>query len=350
MECRHCLAIFERIGAALNSPIDTEGLMSLIARTLAEELGVRGCAIRLLSRDRKTLETVASWGLSGRFLQKGPIDAERSVAEALQGAVVIVPDCRDDPRVQYPAAFAEEGLVTLVTVPLQTRGQVIGVLRLFCAEERSFSEADLEVIRVVGSYCAAALIHSMFHRILEDVSLALRSSLDLDTVLGDVCRVITEALRARGCIVGLLDASSATFRHRSCFGVSAALRDAALSDLAGPVGEALAGACVHVPDAASDPRLAFGSAAAAEGVASVLLVPLMIRDRGTGVLQILTQRAYEFSEDETFLLRGIGDQVALAARNAEMYAAVKHQYRDLAEEFQRWFEQYQVYPAGMPAP
>jgi len=80
-------------------------------------------------------------------------------------------------------------------------------------------------------------------------------------------------------------------------------------------------------------------------VASILYVPLMIRDAVMGVMQVLTQRSYEFSEEEVFLLRGICDQLALTIRNAQIYAGIKSQYRDLASDFQRWFEQYQVHPS-----
>ena len=344
MECKNCLAIFERIGAALNSPIDTDGLISLITRTLVEEMHVAGCAIRLLSRDRKTLEAVASWGLSERFLRKGPVDAERSVAEALEGRTVIIPDCRSDPRIQYPAAFAEEGFMTLLTVPLSTRGQVIGVLRLFCRERREFAPQDLEVIGVVAAYCAAALIHSMFHKIVEDAAVATRSSLELDTMLQSITRVITEHLRARGCIVELLDRSGRRLEQRSSFGVPEGFLAAATGRTDGPIAGALAGACVHVQDAGDAERVAFATAAVHGGVASILYLPLAIGGQAVGVMHVLTQRAYDFSEDEIFMLRGICDQLALAIRNAQLYSAVRSQYQDLAADFQRWFEESQVRP------
>lgn len=346
MECRNCLAIFERIGAALNSPLDTDGLIALIARTLTEEMHVAACAVRLLSRDRKTLETVASWGLSERFQLKGPVDAERSVAEALEGRVVVIPNCRSDPRIQYPAAFAEEGLMTLLTVPLSTRGQVIGVLRLFCRERREFTAQDLEVIGVVAAFCAAALVHSMFHKILEDASAAMRSSLDLVTMLQSITRVITEDLRARGCVVELLDGSGTQMALRSAFGVADAFLTAATGRTDGPIAGALAGECVQVPDAREPGGVVFAAAAAEAGVASIIYVPLVIGGKAMGVMHVLTQLAYEFSEDEVFLLRGIADQLALAIRNAQMYTAVKSQYQDLAADFQRWFEEYQVRPVA----
>ncbi len=345
MECRECLAVFEDIGHAFNSPIDTEGLLALIARTVAERFAVAGCVIRLLSRDRRVLEKVASYGLSQRFLEKGPVAAERSVTQALAGEVVAIADCRTDPRIQYPEAHVEEGIASALTVPLSTRGQVIGVMRLYSRTPRQFTTIELEVLRVVASFCASAVVRAMFNQILEHVTDTIRSSMDLRAVLRGIVTVIAEDLRAKGAMLRLLDASGRRFEVLEAYGLS----DKFLSQLGAEPDEAtcvsLGGECLEVLEAVSDPRVGYREALAAEGVASLLHVPLVLRDRPLGVLTVMTHRRYDFSEDEIFLMRGIGDQCALAVRSAQMYAAMKHRYDALADDFQLWFEQYRTYPS-----
>ena len=56
------------------------------------------------------------------------------------------------------------------------------------------------------------------------------------------------------------------------------------------------------------------------------------------MLGLYTHHPYQFSEDELFFLRSIGDQCALAIRNAQMYATIKNRYENLTEEFQMWFD------------
>ncbi|MEP0775059.1 MAG: GAF domain-containing protein [Acidobacteriota bacterium] len=345
MDCRDCLAIFEDIGSAFNSPIETEQLLTLIARTVAERFRVGGCVIRLLSRDRRQLERVASAGLSQQFLQKGPVDAERSVVEALAGEVVYISDCRTDPRIQYPEAHVEEGIVSALTVPLSTRGQVIGVIRLYSRAPRDFSPLELEVLRVVASFCASAAVRAMFNQILQHVTDTIRSSLDLRAVLKGIVTVITEDLRARGAMVRLLDGSGRRFDALEAYGLS----EQFLAELGAEPDEAtcatLGGECLEVLDAAADPRVGYREALAAEGVASLLHVPLVLRERPLGVLTVMTHRPYDFSDDEMVLMRGIGDQCALAVHSAQMYAAVKSRYEALADDFQLWFERYRTYPS-----
>jgi GAF domain-containing protein len=128
------------------------------------------------------LEHVASFGLSKKFLDKGPVDAEKSVAEALEGRLVMVEDCANDPRIQFPKEHVNEGIVSLLTVPLSARGNVIGVMRLSTDTKREFSEQELTSIKTLASFSTSAIAHSMFHDILGNVAAAARSSLDLNEV------------------------------------------------------------------------------------------------------------------------------------------------------------------------
>ena len=118
MQCDQCHRVFTVMGDALNAQVETVELLEMTAKALVEQFDLKACHFRLLSRDQKILEHVASHGLSERFLAKGPVDAEKSVAAALEGNVVAVLDCVEDPRVQYPEAFKAEGNASMLTIPL----------------------------------------------------------------------------------------------------------------------------------------------------------------------------------------------------------------------------------------
>jgi len=348
LECRQCLKVFKDIGDAFNRPVDTATLLELIARTLVEQFALKGCTIRLLSRDNRMLDLAASYGLSRAFLAKGPVDAERSVAAALRGETVYIADCADDPRIPDPRPYVEEGLVSILTVPLASRGQVIGALRLGTPERRTFSEADLEVLGVAADFCASAVLHSMFHEILHRVSETIRSSLDLDARLRAIATVVTGELRARGCTIQLVGRHGDGLQLRASYGLSDAYVESVVADpAAGAVEEALRGECVLILDAANDPRIRHRDAVVREGIGSILYVPLTVRDRTIGVLRLYTVRRYEFSDHETLLLRAIGSECALAIQNAQMYDAVKGRYQDLVEDFHRWFD-HTAYPPVAP--
>jgi GAF domain-containing protein len=344
MECSECIRVFEEIGNALNSPIDTVDLLEMVSRSLVEQFHLKGCHFRLLSRDQKILEHVASYGLSQEYLDKGPVEADRSVSDALDGETVMVADCASDPRIQYPKACAKEGIVSMLTIPLKARGQVVGVVRLSTGEPREFNRQERQILEVVASFCASAAVHWMFHSIVANVTQAIRSSFDLDAVLDRITRVISEDLRARGCFMEILDAQGKNLEMHAAYGLSDSFLKRAAEEPGQALDDAVTGSCVLVLDARTDPRVPYRDEAAREGVGSILYVPLSVHDTPIGVLCVCTHHVYEFSEDEVFLMKGVGDQCAFAIRNAQMYAAVKDQYQDLVNDFQKWFEQYQTFP------
>lgn len=345
MQCIHCRNVFQEIGDAFNSPIGTDGILKRAATVLVDQFNLKGCHFRLLSRDQRVLEHVASVGLSEAFLAKGPVDAEKSAAEALEGRVVTIADCASDPRIQYPQEHVEEGIVSQVTVPLSTRGQVIGVMRLSSSERREFSEEEIDFFKVAALFCASAVAHAMFHRILEHVTESIRTSLDLNEVLEGIARVVAEDLRAKGCTIQLFDEKGDLLELRASYGMSSRFNTAVAGIASSAAEEAFReGQCVPILDARSDPRIPYSREAEDEGFSSMLFVPLVCRDQVVGLLVLFTHHRYEFSGDEIYLMRAIGEQAALAIRNAQMYAAVKNRYNTVVDDFQQWFEHYCVYP------
>ena len=336
MESHDCLSVFETIGNAFNSPNDTNELLQTVASTICEGFDVDGCAFWLISRDQSSLTDAASWGLSEKFRRKGPIDSTSSVVEALDGHIVAITDCPNDPRIQYRAAFAEEGIVSLLALPLATRGQIIGVLRLYSRRKREFTDDEKNILKVIASFCAAAVVHSMFQKILKDVSETVRTSLVLDEVLKGIVRVITEDLRAKGCLIRLLDAEGKKLVLGASYGLSQAYLDSGPRDAAKAFAETIEGKPIAVYDAAD--YLQYPQQARREGVASLLSVPLLIHGRSIGVLRIYTHRPYRFSEGEIRLVSLVGEFCALLIRNAQRYTVVKDSFDSLVVEFHNWFD------------
>jgi GAF domain-containing protein len=350
MKCRQCRNVFHVIGDALNAQLDTTVMLEMAAGAIVEEFNLKACHFRLLSRDLLTLDDVASYGLSEAFLNKGPVDAEKSVAAALNGEVVMIADCVSDPRVQYRNAFEAEGIVSLLTIPLKARGQVIGVMRLFTSTHRDFSDDEIEFFKVVALFCTSAIIDSMFRMILAHVTEAIRSSLDLQVVLDAIVKTVCVDLRTRGCAIQLIEGRNSDLDTRASFGLSEAFVER-MSGVCCPqlVEEVLGGKCTAVFDGRDDDRIAHPDELIREGVSSLLLVPLETRGKPIGILSLFTNKPYPFSDDEKQLMMSIGEQCALAIDNAMMFAALKRRYETLVDDFHLWFEHSQAYPQRGPS-
>jgi signal transduction protein with GAF and PtsI domain len=144
--------LFFDLAVNLSSSLEVKGILHAMTADLTKSLvGVKGATIRLLDKTEETLELVASVGLSKKYLQKGPVLAQKSIAQAMKnGKPVIILDAATDRRVQYRAMNKEEGIVTILAVPIKTKERVIGVLRLYSKAVRHFTAEEIKLVTALA--------------------------------------------------------------------------------------------------------------------------------------------------------------------------------------------------------
>ncbi len=156
IEGRHYRAIYE-VAATINSILDSQEVLRSIAESTARAMGARASSLMLLSPDRQELRHRASYGLSDAYLHKGPLDVDRGMQEALEGRPVAVLDAATDPRVQYRREATQEGIASMLSVPIRLRDEVIGVMRVYTGEPRDFRPEEIEFVQAVANLGAIAL-------------------------------------------------------------------------------------------------------------------------------------------------------------------------------------------------
>lgn len=160
---------FRIVARAITSTLEVQEVLDMLVRHVAEVMDLKACAIRLLHPKKRTLELVAAHGLSEDYIKKGPVDADRSIAEAMQGKTVSVSNIAEDPRAQYPEQARAEGIVGMVSVPLAIKGRVFGVLRLYTSSPRGFGEDELNFAEALAELGAIAIENArMYERIKKD--------------------------------------------------------------------------------------------------------------------------------------------------------------------------------------
>ena len=148
-----------QVGQAVNSTLDLEQVLGLIAESGARLMGMKACSIRLLEEDGLHLKVGAAYGLSAAYLDKGPVAVERSRinAEALAGNTVQVVDATKDSRFQYPEEVIREGIRAVLCVPMQSMKRSIGCIRIYSGEPRSFSQQEVSLLRNLANLGAVAI-------------------------------------------------------------------------------------------------------------------------------------------------------------------------------------------------
>jgi len=143
----------------ISSSLEPDQVLQGITSSITEAMQVKACALRLLDRITGQLHLSAVHGLSADYLAKGPVNVTNSSidSEALCGSPVYIPDVRSDSRFQYKEAAKQEGLVSVLCVPLEVHGEAIGVLRVYTNTPTVFHDDDTQFLSVLASLSALAI-------------------------------------------------------------------------------------------------------------------------------------------------------------------------------------------------
>jgi putative nucleotidyltransferase with HDIG domain len=147
------------VARSINSTLRLREVLALIAQHAVNVMGARACSIRLLSKDTDELELAARHGLSDEYAAKGPVSLEGSGLdkEALAGEVIAIPDVRSDPRFQYPQAAEREGIVSVLTAPLTSKDEALGVIRIYGSRMGRYRPRDVALLQGFAGQAALAI-------------------------------------------------------------------------------------------------------------------------------------------------------------------------------------------------
>lgn len=326
--------------ALASSLQESEIIQTLLAKVVSA-VSVRGALLRLLNPDGDELLPAGALGLSETYLDKGPVRvAESQVDQRVLGnEVVVFYDVTRDPGFQYPDAAASEGLRGMVSLPVAVRGWVIGVLRVYVDEVAALQSEDMLLLRAFTDLGALALEKARLHQSLYRISEALSSSLDLEPMLLRVLEATVKEMWLKAASIRLLDRERQILRLVAAHGLSQ--RYLAKGDVhldKSPIDQrALQGEVVVLYDVEREPGFEYPEEAAQEGIRSVLVVPLKLKDHTLGVMRVYSARPRQYGAVAMSFLRSVADLVALAIENAELYKALRARYEDLKLDLAEWY-------------
>ena len=160
------LVTLYRLTGEFTTERDLEELMDLVAATVVETMGAKGCSLRLLNEEGTELVMEAVAGLSSEYINKGPIllDESKIDQEVLStGEVVYMEDMQTDPRVLYPEEARREGIVSGLCAPMIYKSRPEGAIRVYMAERREFDWFEVSLLKAIASEAAAAIVNARLY-------------------------------------------------------------------------------------------------------------------------------------------------------------------------------------------
>ncbi|HSB40011.1 MAG TPA: GAF domain-containing protein [Gaiellaceae bacterium] len=329
---------FYRIAAVLGEPLSRRETFDALAQAAADALGGGSAAVLMPGDDE--LRLAGLHGLPGvlvAFLERGLRDPSGPLRTAARGGrVLAAPRLADDDRFddEWRAAAGESGYSALLAVPVEApRTDESALVLVFFAEERRFTDDDLELARNLAGAARGALERSeLFEAERRARALAqqlartgtlLATELDPAAVLDEVARQAPALLDADAAVVRLLEGDELVAAAGVGEGAAEVL-ESRLPSTARLGGDAVQSRSpVAVPDARDDQRLLQADPMLAAGFASCVAVPLVGPEGAVhGVLSVYGRAPRAWREEEVEALAAFAGNASGALSSAELYQSV----------------------------
>jgi phosphoserine phosphatase RsbU/P len=254
-------------------------------------------------------EMLTTEGLIGRVIaSEHPLVVSDVHAEA--DYVEVVPDMRS----------------TLV-VPLLQKSKCIGVLNVLSREPDKYSERDVAILRQFAAHVATALVNARLFaqerqdaeafETLAEISREVAALLDLDVLLPRVAQLARRLVQYRTFGILLLNDATKELEIKVAVKYGEKVDDLPKVKLGeGIVGEAASTRQPQmVPDVSKDPRYI----KVVDDVRSELAVPMLLKDKCIGVIDLESPELDAFSKRDVEILTLLASQTAVAIENARLY-------------------------------
>jgi signal transduction histidine kinase len=340
-----------------SSPTHIQPVLDALAESAARLCRSVDCNIFLLDGDRLVLR--ARYGASrgevvGQFVLpvvRGTVGGRTVLERRAVHVADLQAEADEFPQAQQNAR--QLGFHTMLSVPLIREGAALGVIQLRRTEVQPFTDRQAELLKTFADQAVIAIENVRLFTELQartreltrsvdeltalgEVSRALSSTLDLETVLNTIVARANQLAGTDSCSVWEYDEVTETFSVRATDNadqdIVAVLRRAAIPKGEGAVGRvAMTHAPIQIPDTAVEDayRGSMRDVIVRMGTRALLAVPLLQDDRLVGGLTVNKKTPGEFPAETVELLKTFATQSALAINNARLFREIEDKGRQL---------------------
>jgi len=344
-------ATSEILRAISSSPTDIQPVFDIIAESAVRLCGAEASTVTRF--DGEWVHLVAVYGSTPEAVDAlrrefpvrggGASAAARSIRDR---AIAHIPDILVDDEYGIQAAAVAGGFRAALAVPMLHEGRAIGAIAIGRGEPGEFSERQVELLRTFADQALIAIENvRLFNELqtrtgeltqsvekltaLGEVSQALSSTLDVETVLDTIVSRASQLAGAAGCSIYEYDEGAEQFELRATHNYDAefvqALRGAPLRK-----GEGLMGRAAEMREPIQIPDITQPGAYQSSvrdtlirfGYRALLAVPLLRDDQIIGSLSFNRKTPGEFPPEVIEVLKTFATQSALAIQNARLFREI----------------------------
>src|SRR5215204_1966523 len=218
VSARHLRLLTETI-AAVNSTLDLEEVLALVASKVAEALEADACFVYLYDERADELVLRATHGTSVEEMTRRPRlrpgEGITGTAAADRAPIAIADHADLDPRFKQFPNLPEDEYASILAVPIVARDKLEGALNIRTRAPRDYTETETDLLLAIASQVAQTIEHAKLYadaqrrvhelEALARISEAVSESLYLEESLQAIVETTIAAVNATGAALVLED-------------------------------------------------------------------------------------------------------------------------------------------------
>jgi len=325
------------VTAATSNTLDLDELLSNVGEIVKKVIPYELFAILLYSERTQKLGIRYAVGHREEIVRNVSLSLGEGITgiAAAQREPVLVPDVRTDGR--YLNAL--DAVRSELAVPMLARNMLVGIIDVQSTRVNAYSEYDRALLRLIASRVAVSIDNARLYRRVERQNRTLKtlarisqefaSILELDELLSKLAVTMRSVINYDAFSILLMDEQQKLLRHRV-----SVRHDQRVNIDNIPLGKGITGAAavsrepVRVDDTSIDPRYI----ASHPDIRSEVAVPLIVKHRVVGVMDLESDRVAFFTDDHVRTLTLLAPQIAASVENARLYEEVAQRQRRMEED------------------
>jgi GAF domain-containing protein len=259
-----------------------------------------------------------------------------------------------DPRLVDPVEIG--GVRTILAVPMLKENELIGAFSFYRQEVRPFTDKQIALVMSFASQAVIAIENTRLLnelrqrtddldrsvselRVLGEVSQAVNSTLDLETVLSTIVAKAVELSGTDAGAIYVFDETQREFQLRATYCMDQELIDAFTHRHIGLDEPNVALVLTRdqpfqAADLLEEVATPLNRSILSAGYRALLVAPLLHGEEVAGILAIHRRKPGRFSQNSTDLMKTFAGQSTLAIKNARLFENVEARTRELAHSLE----------------
>ncbi len=244
--------------------------------------------------------------------------------------VAIKKNAYQDSRFKGFDVLPEDRYEAFLSVPIVYKGKVIGVINVQHRKPHEYSLSTINLIKTIAKQVGGVIENAQLYEeskkkasqfdSLAKVSKSIISEHYLDEILNLIVVVTAEMLNSKICSIMLLDEKNDELGIKATQSLSEEYKKKpnlkVNNSLSGEVIKSRKPMAVY--DVRQEEKYFYRDLAIKEELTSMLSVPMIVKDKAIGIINVYTKTPHHFSDEEMDVLQMVANQAAVAVENTKL--------------------------------